>query len=75
MRARICRGVEWHGGIVGYPLAALYREVAFVAYHFHWPPESVLTLEHAERRRWVEEISAINERMNAAKSEGGQGWR
>jgi hypothetical protein len=25
----------------------------------------VLTLEHAERRRWVDEISAINERANS----------
>jgi len=24
-----------------------------------------MTLEHTERRRWVEEISAINEQMNA----------
>jgi hypothetical protein len=43
----------------------LYKEVAFIAYHFHWPHEAVMTLEHAERRRWVEEISAINEQMNA----------
>lgn len=35
-----------------------------MAYHFHWPIESVLTLEHADRRRWVDEISAINERIN-----------
>jgi hypothetical protein len=35
-----------------------------VAYHFHWPPESILGLDHVERRRWVEEISAINQRMN-----------
>ena len=38
------------GGILGYPLKALYEEVAFVAYHFHWPPEAVLKLEHADRR-------------------------
>jgi hypothetical protein len=25
----------------------------------------VLALEHADRRRWVEEISAINERVNS----------
>ena len=46
-------------------MPALYKEVAFIAYHFHWPAESVLGLEHGERRRWVEEISAIHERMNA----------
>lgn len=68
VRARVCGGDVDVGGILGYPLAALYREVAYVAYHFHWPPESVLTLEHAERRRWVEEISAINERANSEAS-------
>jgi hypothetical protein len=64
MRGRIRGGVEWCGGVVGYPLKALYEEVAFVAYHFHWPPDAILNLEHAERRRWVQEISAINQRMN-----------
>ncbi|MGH9673639.1 MAG: DUF6760 family protein [Bryobacteraceae bacterium] len=62
--ARISGGPGTRGGIAGYPLNALYREVAFVAYHFHWQPEAVMGLEHAERRRWVEEISSINERMN-----------
>jgi hypothetical protein len=49
-------------------LNALYQEVAFVAYHFHWPPEDVLNLDHGERRRWVEEISSINQRINAAEA-------
>jgi Family of unknown function (DUF6760) len=44
----------------------LYEEVAFVAYHFHWQPEAVLNLDHSERRRWVNEISVINQRMNEA---------
>jgi len=35
-----------------------------VAYHFHWPPDDVLNLEHGERRRWVNEISSINQRVN-----------
>jgi hypothetical protein len=38
--------------------------VAFIAYHFHWPLEQILQLEHADRRRWAEQISSINERMN-----------
>jgi hypothetical protein len=42
----------------------MYEEVAFVAYHFHWPLETVMNLEHADRRRWVTEISAINQRIN-----------
>jgi hypothetical protein len=64
MRPHISGGVEWRGGVVGYPLKALYEEVAFVAYHFQWPPAAILDLEHPERRRWVEEISSINQRMN-----------
>jgi hypothetical protein len=38
--------------------------VAFLAYHFHWPMSDILELEHADRRRWVQEISAINRRMS-----------
>ncbi len=64
MRPRLRGGARRLGGIAGYPLQALHEEVAFVSYHFHWPREEVLSLEHAERRRWVEEISAIHQRMN-----------
>jgi hypothetical protein len=49
---------------VGYPLEELMREVAFVAYHFHWSQDAILGLEHADRRRWISEISAINARMS-----------
>lgn len=42
----------------------LFEEVAFVAYHFGWSHEEVLSLPHWERRRWCDEISTINERMN-----------
>lgn len=47
-----------------YPLDRLYREVAFVTYHFHWSHDDVLSLPHWERRRWCGEISHINERVN-----------
>jgi hypothetical protein len=40
------------------------EEVAFIAYHFHWSQEDVMGLEHADRRRWVREISALNRRIN-----------
>jgi hypothetical protein len=40
------------------------EEVAFIAYHFHWPHDDVMALEHTDRRRWVREISAINRRVN-----------
>ena len=52
---------------MSYPLEQLYQEVAFVAYHFHWPLDSILEMEHAERHRWIQEISAINKRINEAE--------
>lgn len=64
MSARVRAGACRAGGIVGYPLAALREEVAFIAYHFHWPPETIMDMEHVDRRGWVEEISAINQRIN-----------
>lgn len=50
--------------MVGYPLDQLNEEVAFIAYHFHWPMESIMSLEHRDRRAWVERISALNQRAN-----------
>jgi hypothetical protein len=41
-----------------------------VAYHFHWPYEQIMNMEHLERLKWIEEIARINRRLNdAAKSE------
>lgn len=54
-----------------YPTDRLYEEVAFIAYHFNWSREEVMTLSHSERQRWCEEISAINRRMNEER--GGSG--
>ena len=48
----------------GYPLEQLFEEVAFISYHFHWSHADVMALEHEERRRWVGQISSINQRMN-----------
>jgi hypothetical protein len=47
-----------------YPSGRLYEEVAYIAYHFHWPHEQILALEHGERQIWVEEIARINQRLN-----------
>ncbi len=49
-----------------YPLEQLYEEMAFIAYHFHWSVDDLMSLEHAERRRWCEEISSINRRLNGS---------
>ncbi len=39
-----------------------------MAYHFHWPLEDILNLEHPDRLRFIEEISAINRRMNESSA-------
>lgn len=54
------------GGVISYPLGPLHEEVAFIAYHFHWPYDQIMEMEHGERKSWVEEISKINEKLNAA---------
>jgi hypothetical protein len=48
---------------VTYPPDLLHQEVSFVAFHFHWALDDLLDLEHADRRRYVEEIGQINARM------------
>ncbi len=47
-----------------YAADRLYEEVAYVAYHFHWSLEEILGLEHATRRRFVDEIGSINRRLS-----------
>jgi hypothetical protein len=64
------RGRPWlAGGVVGYPLDRLHEEVAFIAYYCHWPLADILQLEHADRQRWVDEISAINHRLRQQTEE------
>ena len=65
LRTRVPSGVKPPGGIAGYPLDKLSEEVAYVAYHFHWPLGDIVRLSHADRRNWVEEIGRINQRMKA----------
>lgn len=50
-----------------YAADRLVEEVAYVAYHFHWSLDEILDLEHPLRRRFIEEIAAINRRI----AEGG----
>jgi hypothetical protein len=47
---------------VTYAADRLYEDVAYVAYHFHWPLDTILDLEHAERRRYVAQIARLNQR-------------
>jgi hypothetical protein len=47
-----------------YAADRLHREVAYIAYHFHWSLEDILDLEHPDRLRYVAEIAHINDRIN-----------
>jgi hypothetical protein len=42
----------------------MMEEAAFIAYHVHWPLDSILALEHVERRRWTAMISQMNQQAN-----------
>jgi hypothetical protein len=39
----------------------VHHEVAFLARHAHWTLVEVLSLDHEQRRRWVEELSLLVE--------------
>jgi hypothetical protein len=61
--------------VIGYPSDRLFEEVAYLAYHFHWPYEQIVGLDHRERQRWVAEIAKINQRLNDAMSAEAPPWR
>ncbi|HVN11589.1 MAG TPA: DUF6760 family protein [Kineosporiaceae bacterium] len=46
-----------------YATDRLHEEIAYVAYHFHWALDPLLDLEHADRRRYVDAISRMNQRV------------
>ena len=43
-----------------YATDRLYGEMAYVAYHFHWPLREILDLEHLTRTRFIREIGSLN---------------
>jgi hypothetical protein len=50
---------------VTYGTQQLLEEVSYVAYHFHWPFDQILDLEHPLRREFVQRIGAMNAAVNA----------
>lgn len=44
--------------MTGYPVDRVHHEVAFLGMHVHWTHEEVMNLDHAQRRRWVDEVTA-----------------
>jgi hypothetical protein len=47
-------------------LKRLIEEVAYVAFHLHWPYEQLMALDHLERRRWVEQVAELEQRAAEA---------
>ena len=39
---------------------ALLAETARLAHHFHWPLDTILDLEHRDRRLFLTEAQALN---------------
>ncbi|NGO73756.1 DUF6760 family protein [Streptomyces boncukensis] len=42
-----------------YATDRLHEEIAYVAYHFHWSLESILDLEHRDRRQYTAQIASL----------------
>ena len=53
-----------------YPSDKLFEEVAYLAYHLHWPYDQIMSMEHPERLQWVSEVARINQRLNEMMREG-----
>ncbi len=50
-----------------YGAERVLEEVSYVAYHFHWPLDDILDLEHPDRQRFVTEIGRLNSRANGGR--------
>ncbi len=50
-----------------YATDQLHEEVAYIAFNFHWALDQLLDLEHADRRRYVEEIGRITARIQRGR--------
>ena len=51
-----------------YPQDRLYEEMSFLAYYLHWPMDDLMNMDHRERRRWCEEVSSINQKLNGTEN-------
>ena len=77
LRADAGRGDGTGGGGIGYPSTRLLEEVAYIAFHFHWPYDQIIELEHRERQWWVAEIAKTNRRLNddASRTKEDKAWQ
>jgi hypothetical protein len=45
-----------------YPSERLHEEVAYLAHHLHWSYDELMSMEHRDRRRWVDEVAKMQQR-------------
>jgi hypothetical protein len=62
VRRHVRDGGRAPGGVVGYPVDWAFHEVAYLACRMHWTRAELLSLDHRERRRWVSEVAALEEK-------------
>jgi hypothetical protein len=55
---------------VRYAPKRLYEEIAYVAYHFHWPLDEVADMTHELRQTFIAEIASINRRLSMPQPQG-----
>lgn len=53
-----------------YPIDKIYEEIGFIAYYFHWSHDAIMDMEHRDRRRYCDEISKINRKLNDDHKKG-----
>lgn len=51
---------------MSYLPADIYREVAYIAYHFNWSRKEIMEMTHGERKSWIAEIARINQKINSS---------
>ena len=50
-----------------YGAERVLEEVSYVAYHFHWPLDEILDLEHADRQQFVRQIDRLVSRARGGR--------
>ena len=66
LRREIHPGDISPGGSVSRLSTDIFREAAYIAYHFGWGRNEILEMSHKERKKWLAEISNINNQINFA---------
>ena len=60
VRGDVLGGAGTAGKNVGHRPEEIAREVAYIAYHFHWPKREIMEMTARERRGWIASIAGLN---------------